>query len=262
MGKFEVKTHISKEYPPENVSLLVQSTLFGKDRDDLKDKILKSVDEIKQLISGIYTHDFEVTYSNIKYSESSFKPDKRGIFKNMVVEDKIANFNIIIDLDLGHGIDQEKLEELVSKLVMIDSVSTINYMTDLKDRESKLEAIKKELCEKCRKEAEIITASLGSEILGIESIVYHSSGILIKNSSSEDTFSRDYGNSFGDCDLCNDDECDFGGLESMSEKGLSIEEEFERSKKALKELGKGIVKGIIENKISIDDDITVVFNVR
>ena len=255
MGQFEIKGEKTISVTPDIVEIIANCSIeefvtsnvkaIEKTKANLKETVSKLRIKLKE-IDGVLS----IGITNLVYSENKniFSNNNLGKFFGKKLENEII-VRGTVTITIKAKLEEETIKSVMQLLLDNVDIISIYDKVSVSDIEDKLTDLKAELCKKCRKDAENIVACLGSEIMGIDKIIYNSTGSFLSSKPTEysiNNSSLDWGND------------DFGGLAEDD----SLEVTIEDMQKINKEWVEGFVTTILERDYPISDNITVVFNVK
>lgn len=268
MGQFEIKGTKKKDLVPDVIILNVYAKVENKNVIDDEKSISDAKDSLKSSVAKLVldleevTNDCIVSFSDLSYSKSSnlFQSKDNSTFG--LGKKKQENYinitaSTVISIRLSSR-DEDILASILKLLLNSVIIMGIYDSFDVDNIEDKYLDLKSEVCKKCRNDAEVIVESLGSEILGVDKIVYNSNGSLldiaqdrINSSSTIKNNEFDLFNSFDSCEC----ECDDDSLETTDNNNIS-------SIKYDEVWVKGFVKTVLDKKYTVEDSVTVVFSIK
>lgn len=282
MGQFEIKGEKTIELVPDiiHIDVMAEKTEYGvKDNDEaienikskLKESVVKLVDELEKVTDKCKVSFSDLTYNKL-YNTSPFtKPETKTFGKKK--EEKLIN--LIASTKIQLKIDTRD-EEILSKLLclMLESIAIKNIYSSVETSniKEKYNDLLADVCKDCKEKADKIVENLGSEILGVDKIVYNSLGRLMDKQQKVETSSYNASNfGFGAPSFANSvmknasfdielDECDLDECENIFGNAEKVkQEQLERYNKTW---AKGFVTSILDKKSKLYDEITVVFRIK
>ena len=264
MGLFEISGNKTIELIPDKLYLTakIAVTEFDvKDTEESKDKARTTLRDRVSDLAGDFSKKIgdicEISFHDISFavgerifdapqSSFSFKAKKENV--RLVNIDAMTNASIVIN-----SRDSEVLLKVLGVLydtkevVNVYNSCSISNFEDIEETKSELRA---DICRKCRQDADVIASNLGSEVTGVDKIVYNSSGFLIKDSRTANT---GFGvRNFNDVDIEEDgcfDEAFSSDIPPLDEQKRDYWLE-------------GFVKSLLDYKFTMSDSITVGFVVK
>ena len=261
MGQFEITGSKSIEVVPSklniHLSICISDEVEQKDIATSKDKFKSIIADITSGIKQI-TDKCDVSFNDIIFSEkyNQINQQKDSLLgkkkQNMVILN--GNTNLVISTTVR---DADLLTSILNKVIEPDNLSITYawFSSALEDADKiKLEVLQ-EACKKCKSDAELIVESLGSEILGVDKVVYNSRGNLLDTDKVEYKAKTRRSNVelSANCCSCDSLSSDFGS----DSAGLIDNLDFYN-----KSWAEGFVKDLLERKHTISDNVTVVFRIK
>lgn len=256
MGQFEIMGSKTIKIEPDIIKIVARIEVSKKEtadvdtaKEELKQKVAKLASDIKKV------SDVDCSFSDMWYSKSEAlfaQPKGFGGKKAIKQYDVTGSTEISIKLTSKN---EEVLKEILGLLIDNASVKYINSHADVSNIDSYRSDLKRDVCKSCREDAEVITAGLGSEILGVDKIVYNSSGSLLNNESHSKTVFSPSSTLFEDDDCCYGSSDDFDDdifADSTSVNTVDYNQVWVD----------GFVKTILDEMYTLSDSVTVVFNVK
>lgn len=267
MGQFEIKGTKSIDLIPDVIVLSVGAKIERKDVIDDEDSMTVAKEELKSSVAKIVkdlediSKDCDISFSDLNYKKIPIILGKEPAFA-IGKKNKVNYVDVEASTVIKIKFSTRDEDILVSVLKLLFNSVCIEYIydsVDVLDLENKCLELKTDVCKKCRNDAEVIVESLGSEIVGVDKIVYNSNGNLL-DSLNKEVNSHSYVSNPFECDSFDDCSFDFG---------LSDDEEFCESessndsyKKYDEVFTRGFVKTILDKKYKLEDSVTVVFSIK
>lgn len=257
VGQFEIKSIKKKELVPDVIELSVYAGVENNNVLDNDKSILEAQNNLKEVVAKLVcdlegiTNDCIISFSDLSYtkSENTFQTKEFGIGKKKQEVRVSIKASTVISIKLSTR-DEDTLSSILKLLLSSVSITGIYHNFNVTNLEDEYLNLKVEACKKCRHDADMIVKSLGSEILGVSKVVYNSNGSLLNDSKNNFKSSNNVFN-----DACYDEASfgDFGSCDiDLEIDNISYDEIW----------AKGFVKTILDKKYTIEDSVTVVFDIK
>lgn len=278
MGQFEIKGEKTIELVPDiiHIDVMAEKTEYGvKDNDEaienikskLKESVVKLVDELEKVTDKCKVSFSNLTYNKLYNTNHFIKPETKTFGKKKE-EEKLINLSASTKIQLKIDTrDEEILSKLLCLILESIAIKNIYSSVETSNIKEKYNDLLADVCKDCKEKADKIVKNLGSEILGVDKIVYNSLGSLMDKQQKVETSSYNASNfnfrapSFANSVINNAssnielDECEniLYNYENVKQ------EQLERYNKTW---AKGFVTSILDKKSKISDEITVVFKIK
>ena len=259
MGQFEIKSIKKKELVPDVIELSVYAGVENNNVLDNDKSILEAQNNLKEVVAKLVcdlegiTNDCIISFSDLSYtkSENTFQTKEFGIGKKKQEVRVSIKASTVISIKLSTR-DEDTLSSILKLLLSSVSITGIYHNFNVTNLEDEYLSLKVEACKKCRHDADMIVKSLGSEILGVSKVVYNSNGSLLNVIENESKSSNNYFSSYSEDDSFDDDFGSFDDNLELKNDNISYDEIW----------AKGFVKTILDKKYTIEDSVTVVFDIK
>ena len=176
MGQFEIKGTKSVELVPDIIVLSVRAKIISKNVVDDEDSMTSAKEELKSSVAKIVkdlegiSKDCDISFSDLTYQKIPAEWGKESTF-GIGKKSKVNYVDVEASTIIKIKFSVRDEDVLISALKLLFNSVCIEYIYDsveVLDLEDKCLQLKADVCKKCRSDAEVIVASLGSEILGVD----------------------------------------------------------------------------------------------
>lgn len=241
MGQFEINSSLKRDLVPDKLELslscvfvsIADDNIFN--RKDGNKAVNKAVDEL-----GKELRDCEIAIKKVENRLGNGKVSKKGFLSDKEI-DVQKWFSYVTISVIVNGLDSERLMDIFEVLNDKDFIESIEYTVSVSNIDEEISKLKVDLGAKCKKEASDLLSGLDAEIVGVEKVVYNSSGSLLYSPARQEANAVCLDACFDDGDLFDIDDSDEDDGEGYSA---------------------GIVSSIMSDRVTISDSITVMFEIK
>lgn len=260
MGQFEISGDKSIEVTPDRLTICLDVLITRKiEASAVEARKLKFKDDIAGLVKNIESMlDCTFSFSDIGFrSEPCLFRDKDSLFtKKSDLVTLTGSTTLSIKTNCR---DKDLLIKAITSIISYKGLSVVNtwYAHYLNNEDDIKLGLIQDVCAKCRKDADIIVSSLGSEVVGVDKIVYNSNGNLLdSNTSCVQTLPT------GFTSINNGVFSDDGGVDFDIDSAY-FGSDFPNSIPDYNTVwAEGFVTELLEKKYTVYDRVTVVFNIK
>jgi hypothetical protein len=204
MGKIEVTTSVTKEFPVDALQIGLRfETTYGDEtnsKDTAFTKHREALVEFKDKVLSILECEYKLGNTMLRERKTRKEIEKtnhigiKGSEKTTTTEETVVGYYVYTEVIFDiKEIDREKATELVAFLNKSHYVSSLETRGYIKDYESAKDEVRQELCAKAKKQAQDLILPLCKEIKGVNLIKYNTGNnpkALRQNATLDCTFEQ------------------------------------------------------------------------